>query len=62
MRVRETVRLEDLAELVTVDEFAAWARISLTKAYESVRSGKVESRRFGRVIRIPRRALEKLVK
>ena len=54
---RKPSRLEDHPEWVTVKEYAAWWRISKTKAYESVRSGEVESRRFGRVIRIPRREL-----
>jgi excisionase family DNA binding protein len=59
--VADPVRLLDLPEMVTVQEYAAWARISRTKAYESVRAGMVESRRFGRIIRIPRRALERLL-
>lgn len=50
-------RFEDLPDLCTVDEAAAWARIGRRRAYELVRSGEIPSVRLGRSIRIPRRAL-----
>ena len=59
--VRRQVRLGDLPELVTVDEYAAFVRQGLTKSYEDIRLGRVEAIRLGRTIRIPRRALEQLV-
>ena len=48
---------KDLPELVTVEELATFLAIGRTLAYELVRTGQVESRRFGRIIRIPKSAL-----
>ena len=53
--------LDELPELVTVEEYAAFTRQGLTKAYADVHEGRVESIRLGRTIRIPRRAIEELV-
>ncbi len=56
-------RLEDLPELCTVDEYADYTRQGRTKAYDDVRQKRIESIRIGRAtIRIPRRAIEALVK
>lgn len=48
---------KDLPEFLLVEEFAAHLVIGRTKAYELVRTGQVESRKFGRIIRIPKSAL-----
>ena len=54
-------RIEDLPELVTIEEYAAFMRQGRSKSYEDVRLGRIKSIRLGRVIRIPRRAIEALV-
>lgn len=46
---------------LTVPEVAALLRISRGSAYEAVRTGQIPSLRFGRVIRVPRHALEHLL-
>lgn len=53
--------LEDLPDLLTVEEFASWARIGRRQAYATVRSGETPSITLGRSIRIPRAALETLL-
>ena len=53
--------LDDLPEIVTVEEYSAITRQGLTKAYDDVRLGRIEAVRLGRTIRIPRRAIEKLI-
>ena len=58
---KKPIRLEELAELVTIEEYAAFTRQGKTKCYEDIRLGRVEAIRLGRTIRIPRRALEQLV-
>jgi excisionase family DNA binding protein len=50
-------RFEDLPELTTVEEVAAYLRISRNKAYELVQSKAIPSVRFGRLIRVPKSAL-----
>jgi excisionase family DNA binding protein len=46
---------------LTVPEAAKLLRISRGAAYESVRTGSIPAIRFGRTIRIPRYALERLL-
>lgn len=46
---------------LTVPEVAALLRISRSSAYGAVRSGQIPSLRFGRSIRVPRAALERLL-
>lgn len=46
---------------LTVPEAAKLLRISRSAAYESVRTGSIPAIRFGRTIRIPRYALERLL-
>jgi excisionase family DNA binding protein len=53
--------LADLPELVTVDEASAWLGTGKGLVYELVRSGRLKSVRLGRLVRIPRTALEALV-
>lgn len=47
--------------MLTVTEVARLLRISRGTAYEAVRTGQLPSIRFGRVIRVPRHALECLL-
>ncbi|MFC2034199.1 helix-turn-helix domain-containing protein [Chloroflexota bacterium] len=46
---------------MTVEEAAKVLSISRGLAYEMVRQGKIPALRFGRVIRVPRHALEQLL-
>ena len=54
---RPPPRLDELPEMVTVEEAAAFLRMGRNAAYEAVKSGALRSVRFGRIIRIPRQAL-----
>lgn len=47
---------------LTVEETAALLRISRGKCYEAVRQGEIPSLKFGRTIRIPRFALQNLLR
>lgn len=46
-----------LPDWITVEELARFLRIGRSCAYELVRSGKIPSRRFGRLIRVNRASL-----
>ena len=50
-------RFDDLPELVTVEEMAAYLRISRNSAYELIKGGVIRSVKYGRLIRIPKQAL-----
>ncbi|OGL26555.1 MAG: hypothetical protein A3G44_15610 [Candidatus Rokubacteria bacterium RIFCSPLOWO2_12_FULL_73_47] len=52
--------LAELPELLTIDEAAAWLRLGRNGAYELVRRGEIKSVRLGRLLRVPRAALEEL--
>ena len=45
-------------EFLTVCEWATITRVGRSKAYAAVREGEVPHIRFGKIIRIPRSALE----
>ncbi len=51
-------RIQDLPEIMTVDEAAAYLHVSRTAAYEAVKRGELPAVRCGRLIRIPRFRLE----
>jgi excisionase family DNA binding protein len=53
--------MDDLAALLTVPETAKLLRISRNLAYDLVARGEIPAVRLGRVIRIPRGALEQWV-
>jgi excisionase family DNA binding protein len=55
-------RYDELPEIVTVDEMAAFLRIGRNQAYELVKSGRVPSGRFGRIIRVDKAALRDVMK
>ena len=55
-------RLDELPDLCTPKESWAYLRVGRTKFYELVRSGAIEGVRFDRLIRVPRRELERIVR
>jgi excisionase family DNA binding protein len=48
---------QDLPEMLTLAEARAFLRLSRAAAYQLVASGQLSSERFGRSIRIPRKAV-----
>lgn len=52
---------EQWPEFLRIAEFGALLDISTGTAYEMVRSGAVEAVRCGRLIRVPRAAVERLL-
>lgn len=52
------VALADLPEILTVDEVAAYLRVSRSALYVAVADGRIPAVRHGRSIRIPRFRLE----
>lgn len=54
--------LEELPELLSVAEAAAWLKIGRGLAYEMVRRGDLASVRLGRLVRVPRAALASILK
>ncbi len=61
MTITRTTPITDLPELLRVEEVAAWADVGKGTAYEAVRSGSLPSVRIGRLVRVPRAALERWV-
>lgn len=55
---RESKTEMTLPQWLTVEEFAGYMRIGRTAAYRLVALGQVPTRRVGRLIRIPRSAVE----
>lgn len=53
-------RLEDLPDLPTVDETAAWLGCSAGTVRRMVRDGRLPRVKVGRLDRIPRPALERI--
>jgi excisionase family DNA binding protein len=49
--------LEQLPAVLRVKEVATYLRLPLSRCYELVASGEIDSIRFGRSVRIPRQAL-----
>jgi excisionase family DNA binding protein len=52
-----TTPVESLPQFLTVEEFCDYIAIGRSCVYELVRTGKIESVRFGRLVRIPKSAL-----
>ncbi len=50
--------VHDLPAVLTVPELAAFLRIGRNQAYALVASGAIRSVRIGRVVRVPRQAVE----
>ncbi len=53
-------RIEELPTLLTAEEVGCFLGLSMQSIYLMLRSGDLEHRRYGRMIRIPRTALEGL--
>lgn len=53
--------IRDLPEWVTPEEARTVLRFGRTKIYEELKANNLPSVRFGRLIRIPRGALEQLL-
>jgi excisionase family DNA binding protein len=51
--------IEELPQFLSVEEFCAFTKIGRSAAYDLVRRGELEHVRFGKIIRIPRRVLER---
>ena len=58
-RITRRTRFEDLPDFLSVEEFRTYLGIGRSTAYDLLRQGKVPCLRFGRVIRVPRGALER---
>jgi excisionase family DNA binding protein len=58
--VTRSTPIDDLPELLTPHEAAAWLGISLWSAYDLARRGEIASTRLGRHVRIQRRGLAEL--
>ena len=56
------VRPETAEKPYKIKEFAEMADLSLNAVYTMVREGKIPSVRFGRAIRLPRRACDRLLR
>lgn len=52
-----TATFENLPDWLTPKEVARFLRLGKSRLYECLRSGEISSRRFGRLIRIPKTAL-----
>jgi excisionase family DNA binding protein len=61
MTINRYTPLADLPELLRVDEAAAWLDCSRGCVYEMAANGELASVRLGRLLRIPREGLAKLV-
>ena len=57
-RITRTTPVESLPEYLTPEEFWTYVGIGRASCYELLRRGEIPSMRFGRLIRIPKRALE----
>jgi excisionase family DNA binding protein len=54
-------KAQKIAETYTVEEAAERLGISRGAAYEAVKRGEIPSRRFGRSIRVPRKAFQRML-
>ena len=54
-------RFEDLPDFLSVEEVCAYLRLGRSTVYELLRRKELRHVRFGRVIRVPRTALERYV-
>jgi excisionase family DNA binding protein len=56
--MKQTDRLNDLPDILTVPEVMKLLRIGRNTTYEAIRSGALPSIRIGRRILVPKKALE----
>jgi excisionase family DNA binding protein len=59
-RITRRTPIDDMPELLTATEAAAWLGVSPWGVYDMARRGVLPVIRFGRHVRIPRAALAKL--
>jgi excisionase family DNA binding protein len=57
--ITRQTRFDDLPDFLSVEETRAYLALGRSTLYELIRSKALASVRFGRVIRIPRAALER---
>jgi excisionase family DNA binding protein len=57
VKITRQTPINALPQFLTVEEFCAYMAIGRSCAYELVRTGKISSVRYGRLVRIPRHAL-----
>jgi hypothetical protein len=58
---RPAIHFDELPDLLTVEEYARWARRGRAGAYADVSAGTVPSIRLGKLIRIPKTGLRRLL-
>jgi excisionase family DNA binding protein len=58
----ERPRFEDLADVVSPEEARAFLGLSRSTMYERLRDGSIPYRKYGRLLRIPRSALDPATK
>lgn len=56
------VRLEDMPDLVTVDQAAAWLGCSVVTVRRMIHAGKLPRVKVGRLDRVPRLALVEILR
>ena len=60
-RITRHTRFEDLPDFLSVEETRIYLGLGRSTIYELLRRKELSAVRFGRVIRVPRAALEKYV-
>lgn len=60
MKIGRQSRFEDLPEYLTPEDVAAYLGIGRSATYEAIRRGDLPHLRIGRLLRIPRAALQVL--
>ncbi len=56
--VSRRTRIEELPEFLSPQEVSAFLKIGRTAIYEAIRRGELTHLRYGRIIRIPKAALQ----
>lgn len=54
-------RFEDLPDLLSVEEVRAYLGLGRSTMYELIRRKELDHIRFGRVIRVPRTSIERII-
>jgi len=55
-------KVTDLPLVLTVEEAARVLRIGRSSAYEAARTGELPTVRIGRILRVPRSAIEEMLR
>ena len=56
------INVADLPLVLTVEEAAKVLRIGRSSAYEAARTGQLPTVRIGRILRVPRSAIEEMLR